>query len=310
MSGLYLGIDTSCYTTSVACISDMGIVCDERTVLSVSPGERGLRQSEALFLHIKNLPPLLEKVFSAVEPHQIRAIGVSASPVLTDDSYMPVFLAGLNQARALAAALKVPLHRTAHQNGHIAAALIGNEKISEQEFCAIHLSGGTTDVLSIDRRQKITVLGASTDIHAGQFVDRVGVMLGCPFPCGKSLERLASAAKNKDIKIPSSVRGLNCSFSGAESFAARCLERGADGSEVAFAVYDCLSRTLAKLIEGLFERTKNERTLLFGGVASSRLLRELLAKRVGQRLYFAKPELSSDNAVGVAYLAMKNSITA
>lgn len=305
MIDLCIGIDTSCYTTSVACVDKQGIVRDERTVLSVSLGERGLRQSEGLFQHIKNLPELIERVMGGIDAANISVVGVSARPTGQDDSYMPVFLAGMQQARGIAAALKVPLYETNHQKGHIRAALVGNEMLKNKPFYAIHLSGGTTDVLSVDAALEPTLLGVSKDIHAGQFVDRIGVLLGCSFPCGKQMEQLAHNATDKSIKIPSSVLGNNCSFSGAESGIIRLIKSGSDKNDVAYGVYDCLARTLAKMIRNVFLLHGERPILLCGGVASSTLLNELLHERIDAPLYFSSPHLASDNAVGVALLALE-----
>lgn len=303
MSELYLGIDTSCYTTSVACVNDNGIVCDERTVLSVSLGERGLRQSEGLFQHVRNLPFLIEKVMAQIDPSQIKAIAVSSKPTALADSYMPVFLAGEGQARALSASLSVPLIRTNHQSGHIRAALKGNESLIDHPFYAIHLSGGTTDVLSVAEGIDVTPLGKSTDLHAGQLVDRIGVLLGCSFPSGKELERLACTATDKTIKIPSSVKEVNCSFSGAESALIRLHQQGINRAELSYALYDCLCRTLSKIIKNLYQLQGECSVLLCGGVASSLLLRKLLLERIDASLFFSDPKLASDNAVGVALIA-------
>lgn len=304
-----IGIDTSCYTTSVACVKERSIVFSKGTMLSVPFGGRGLRQSEGLFQHVKNLPELLEALFAAVSGQEISCIGVSATPTTEQDSYMPVFLAGLSQARGLASALHVPLIRLDHQSGHIRAALHTNEELLDRErFYAIHISGGTTDVLLVEPQKdgsfSIHPLGRSTDLHAGQFVDRVGVALGCSFPSGKQLEALALQATERDIKIGASVQGLNCSFSGAESRASRLLSE-APKEELAFAVYDCLARTLHKLMEACSMTHGNAPFLLCGGVASSALLRELLHRRSERTLYFGEASLSSDNAVGTAFLALE-----
>ncbi len=316
MNGYYLGIDTSCYTTSIACVEadaeKQGIVLDERTVLSVPLGGRGLRQSDALFQHNRNLPDLLDRLFAAVDPRRILAVAVSAAPTAGPDSYMPVFLAGKLAAKAIAGALSVPLLETTHQSGHVRAALFGREALFERErFLAVHLSGGTTDLLSVrpnptgGRHFELEKLGQANDLHAGQFVDRVGVALGLPFPCGRHLETLATAAADRSIRIPSSVRELDCSLSGAETRALQLLGDGMARESVAFAVYDCLSRTLAKLLKYAAETTGCGDVLLSGGVASSRLLSELLSARVNGavRLWFSRSELSSDNAVGTALLA-------
>lgn len=304
-----IGIDTSCYTTSVACVKDRSIVFSKGTMLSVPFGGRGLRQSEGLFQHTKNLPALMEALFETVSGHDVSCIGVSATPTVEENSYMPVFLAGLTQASGLAAALGVPLIRLDHQSGHIRAALHSNEELLlEKRFYAMHISGGTTDVLQVEPQENgsfsIRTLGRSTDLHAGQFVDRVGVALGCPFPAGKHLETLAANAVKRDVKIGAAVRGPDCSFSGAESLASRLLA-DTPKEELAYAVYDCLSRTVHKLTEACCVRHGDAPMLLCGGVASSALLRELLKQRSSRTFYFGQPSLSSDNAVGIAYLALE-----
>lgn len=303
-----LGIDTSCYTTSVACVSEQGIVFSERTMLSVPFGERGLRQSDGLFQHTKQLAPLIEHMFQHIDRNRVGAICVSSRPVDQENSYMPVFLAGYMTARSISASMGIPLIETAHQNGHFRAALVGNEILLGKEFYGLHISGGTTDLLRINSSRiepyQISMIGTSSDLHAGQFVDRIGVSLGLSFPAGKHLEELAAKAVKKDLKIPSSVLEANCSFSGAESAAERMIRRGEDQAEVAYAVYDCLARTVAKQLKYTEEVYGNLPFLICGGVASSSLLRSLLYTRTRQKLYFGKENLSSDNAVGVAMIGL------
>ncbi len=306
MKGAVLGIDTSCYTTSVACFGASGVLYDGRTVLPVQRGERGLRQSEGVFLHTRQLPPLVEAAFSAVAPGDICAVACSRAPVGRGDSYMPVFLTGLGVARALAASLQAPLFELDHQSGHIRAALIGNEQLMAAPFYAVHLSGGTTDLLAVKAKGpgafSIDPLGCSEDLHAGQLVDRVGVLLGCRFPAGKEMEALASQAMSRDVRIPASVRAMSCSLSGAESAARRALEQGVPASEVAYGIYDLLARTLNKLLTNAASQYGERPVLLCGGVASSQLLRELLKERSGLPLFFGESRYSSDNAVGIAAL--------
>ena len=275
-------------------------------MLSVPFGDRGLRQSDGVFQHVRQLSPLLTSLFSAVDRTSIGAVAVSASPTAQEDSYMPVFLVGLKQAEALSAALGVPLIRVDHQSGHIRAALYGNEALLERErFFAVHISGGTTDVLLVephrDAPYRIVRVGTSTDLHAGQFVDRVGVALGLSFPAGKHLETLANAAKTRSVKLASAVKGTDCSFSGAESAAQRLLT-DTPKEEIAYGVYDCLARTLAKLFAAAQREHGALPFLVCGGVASSALLRDMLRTRFAGELYFGEPALSADNAAGVALL--------
>ena len=181
------------------------------------------------------------------------------------------------------------------------------ERFTESPFLALHLSGGTTDLLLVKLEDgligEITRIGGCEDLHAGQFVDRVGVRLGLPFPSGVSLESLARQAADRSIKLAASVKALICSFSGQESHAQRLIEGGAEREAVAFAVYDCLARTLAKLLTNAFAETGCRTALLTGGVSGSVLLRDLLQNRLKQELFYAKSGLSSDNAVGTALLA-------
>ena len=308
MKSLFLGVDTSNYTTSVSCVSTEGIVFERRTMLSVPLGERGLRQSDAVFQHVRNLPKLIEPMMQEIDRGAVRAVAVSSKPTAAEESYMPVFLAGKLAAVAIASSLGVPLYETTHQAGHIRAALLGQETLmSESPFLAMHLSGGTTDLLLVRRENgllgEITHIGGCEDLHAGQFVDRVGVRLGLPFPSGVSLEALAREATDHSIKLPSSVKGLNCSFSGQESQCQRLIEGGADKSAVAYALYDCMARTFGKLLTNAFAETGCKTALLSGGVSGSLLLRELLQQRLQHKLFYAQSRLSSDNAVGTALLA-------
>ncbi|MEN6340335.1 MAG: O-sialoglycoprotein endopeptidase [Clostridiaceae bacterium] len=309
MSRTFLGVDTSCYTTSVCCVSHEGIVFERRTMLSVPLGERGLRQSDGVFQHVRNLPPLIEELLGAIDKSAVSAVAVSAKPTAEEDSYMPVFLAGRLAAVSAAAFLGVPLLETTHQAGHIRAAMLDNESEFRQgePFLAMHLSGGTTDLLSVRLENgtvgRIERIGGCEDLHAGQFVDRVGVKMGLPFPSGSGLEQLARAAKKRDIRLPSSVKGMTCSFSGQETQSQRLLERGDQAEEVAYAVYDCMARTFSKMLLNAMEQTGCQTALLSGGVSGSLLLRELLAERTGKKLLFAGAGRSGDNAIGTALLA-------
>ena len=219
---LALGLDTSCYTTSAALCIPGQEPRQERRLLPVAAGERGLRQSEAVFAHVRQISdvllPLLE---TASEP--ISCVCASASPRDGEDSYMPVFQVGVAHGKAIAAALNVPFYTTTHQRGHIAAAKYGTG-LEAERFIALHLSGGTTDVLLMDG-DKIQPIGTSVDLHAGQLVDRVGVALGLPFPCGPYLEELALKGESKNC-VPVSMEGLNCHLSGAEAQLMRMIAAG------------------------------------------------------------------------------------
>lgn len=298
-----LGVDTSCYRTSLALSQDGEIVAEAGQPLDVPAGEKGLRQSDAFFQHVKRLPILMERLMEGAAG-SIGAVCASARPRPAADSYMPVFAAGASMARSVAAALRVPLFETTHQQGHVRAALVGNAL--PKRFLAVHLSGGTTELLQVGEGLSIERLGGTADISAGQLVDRIGVALGMPFPAGPALEALAARGRANSL-VPVSVSGMNCSFSGAEAALLRGIGAGLPPEDAAAEVYSLLARALARLIAGASRGTGLEDALLAGGVASSALLRELLPERLARlgadvRIHWARPKLSGDNAAGVALI--------
>ncbi len=316
-----VGVDTSNYTTSL-CVVDAAhgeLLHDERRVLHVGPGERGLMQSAALFQHVQNLPAMLERLQAAIggAGWDIRAVGVSERPRDLPDSYMPVFQAGVLAARALAAGADAAVLATTHQAGHVAAGIAtsGMALAPGEAFIVLHLSGGTTDVLQGAagvRGFGLRPLAEGLDLHVGQFVDRVGVRLGLPFPSGPHLERLARDWDGPAPSIPSAVRGGRPSFSGPLSAAFRMIDRGVPAAAVATAVQRNIAATVEKVIRSAQEKTGVAPVLLVGGVASNQAIRGRLAERFWQRademgpLYFCAPRFASDSAFGVALIARES----
>ena len=225
MSRYTLGIDTSNYATSLAVFDTAGeVVCAKKRFLPVKAGQLGLRQSDALFHHTVALPEMMQELAQEFDLTQIDAVGVSQKPRPVEGSYMPCFLAGVNAATAFAHAKGIPLVRTTHQQGHAAAALFAakGEQLFAEKVLLFHISGGTTDLLLCDQVRRITTLGTSTDLYAGQAVDRVGVRLGFGFPAGAEVSRLAAQC-TEEIKPKSSVKGCNAAFPGWKTSAMPCL---------------------------------------------------------------------------------------
>ncbi|MGI5901969.1 MAG: O-sialoglycoprotein endopeptidase [Desulfitobacteriia bacterium] len=305
---LFLGIDTSAYTSSVAIVNHKKeLVMEKRKVLEVRMGERGLAQSEALFKHLQVLPRLLDFIPSDYWS-RIKCLGVSIAPRPVEGSYMPVFTPGYAIASSLASALGVKLFLSTHQEGHLAAGLASVTSHLPFPLLALHVSGGTTELLIVNKtdpgKLKIQILGGTTDLHAGQFIDRVGVSLGLPFPAGKELEKLAlKAAPGAASLLPSSVKGYKMSFSGVETAAQRLIRSQKKPADVARAVESCVARTLAKVLEKAIRETNLEKILVVGGVAANMFIRTELEKKLEKAQFFwALPEWSTDNAIGVAFL--------
>ena len=311
MTEVVIGLDTSCYTTSAAAVTTDGrVIASCRKLLPVAAGERGLRQSEAVFIHVRQLPEQLEALSGYLQGCRVVAVCASARPRDEESSYMPVFHVGDAQARGLAAVLGVPCFASTHQRGHIAAATV-DSGIEPGDLLALHLSGGTTELLSL-RGEELTLLGGTLDLHAGQLVDRTGVALGLPFPAGPHLEALARRGAS-EARLPASMEhhDLQCHFSGAEAQIQRWMAQNALSSEdTAMEVYDLLARTVARMLVAGAKRTGIRQALVAGGVASSALFRALLPGRVAQRdrrlrVCFGKPEYSGDNAVGAALIGAR-----
>ena len=312
MSLTVLGLDTSNYRTSLALVTGDGeILVNYRELLSVPAGERGLRQNEAVFAHLKQLSATAE-LLREHSRGDLAAVAASTAPRDGNESYMPVFMAGASFGRLTAAALGVPFVGTTHQRGHLAAAKAGTELEETEEYLALHLSGGTTDLLEV-RADAVTQIGGSLDLHAGQLVDRAGVAIGLSFPAGQELETLAVRGKSEGLLGCSMSDGdLTCHFSGAESQVQRWIREGKRPREdMAREIYDLLARTVLRMVTAGTKKNGLRSVLVAGGVASSALFRQMLQERAAARrncpkIVFGRPELSGDNAVGVALIGLRS----
>ena len=297
-----IGFDTSNYTTSIAYYNGTtGKNCSQ--LLPVKLGELGLRQSDAVFHHTKSLPDLSDRLFSDIDPQSISAIGVSTRPRAVEGSYMPCFLVGYAHAKLLADALHVPVIEVSHQQGHIAAALWGANRMDlmDKPHLAWHLSGGTTELLYVepqDRNFICTKIGGTTDISAGQLIDRTGQLLNLPFPAGKHLDALSCKAENKDLFR---VKCVDCEFSlsGAQNKVQKYRESNSEIETAAYALR-CVTHAVYTATEQALQKYPGLPVVCSGGVASNSMLRRILAPLEPA---FAPPIYSTDNAMGVAILA-------
>lgn len=301
----FLGIDTSNYTTSAAVYdSDTGRIYQAKKLLPVKEGELGLRQSDAVFHHTKQLPEMIEKLYSEQTLSLPSAVTASVRPRNADGSYMPCFLCGEGFGRSLAAVERVPFFASSHQTGHILAALYSADSLElvRERFIAFHVSGGTTDCLLCEPDDehiiRITQLGTSLDLKAGQAVDRTGVMLGLKFPCGAELEKLALNA-DKRYKVKTVLKDGNCCLSGVENKCRAMLENGESDENIARYCLDFIAVTVILMTESAVS-VHGELPLIFaGGVMSDAIIRRQIISRF-KNAKFAVPEFSCDNAAGAA----------
>ncbi len=298
-----IAFDTSNYTTSVAFYDGVdGVNCSQ--LLPVKHGQLGLRQSDAVFHHIKSLPELSGRLFSHIDTAQIKAIGVSTRPRAVQGSYMPCFLVGSSHARMLSDLLNVPLFEVSHQQGHVAASLwsAGRMDLMGKPHLAWHLSGGTTELLLVEpegRNVRCTRIGGTTDISAGQLIDRTGQLLNLPFPSGKHLDALSQNAAGTDfhkVKCPE----FEFSLSGLENKVQKY--HTGNAAETAAYALRCLVYAVRKATENARKQYPGLEVVFSGGVASNSMLRQELQEL---NPIFCEPKYSTDNAIGVAVLTQR-----
>lgn len=305
---VFWGVDTSCYTTSMAVTDGQRILWEGRRPLVVPEGARGLRQSDMVFQHIRSVAQLshegegsLPSVFS------VKGVAASVRPRPQEGSYMPVFTVAESVGRSIAMATGAEFYALTHQHAHIGASLIGQD--FEGQALALHVSGGTTELLLVLVEQgcirSVEKLGGTLDIAAGQLIDRVAVTgLGLSFPGGPPLERLAAQGTQGAQLLKVSAKGMDLNLSGAETQAVRLLEKGAPGADVALAVLHCVAKSLETLIRAGRKQHGPLPVLLFGGVMSNGYIRRHLTDTF-RGLVFADPSLAPDNACGLAMQAAR-----
>lgn len=301
----FLGIDTSNYTTSAALFDDdTGTVTQKKMLLPVKPGEKGLRQSDAVFHHTVQLPQVLTELFSE-NPGAPDCVGVSIFPRREKGSYMPCFLVGKAAAEAIRVSENKPLRTFSHQEGHIVAALFSAKRLDllKETFLAFHVSGGTTEALLVTPNDtdlfSVRIVGQSLDLKAGQLIDRTGVMLSLSFPCGKDLEVL-SEQSDKTYTVKPTMKGADCCLSGIENQCQAKYRKGESPADIAKFCMCSVLTALSEMVSVLRKEYGDLPVLFSGGVSSNKLLKKELSEKYGA--IFAEPAFSADNAAGIAVL--------
>ncbi|NLX62876.1 MAG: O-sialoglycoprotein endopeptidase [Tissierellia bacterium] len=307
----FMGIDTSNYTTSIALIDDMdNIILDLRKVLKVDKGKKGLRQQEAVFQHVNNFPELFNSIGEQIDFNNIYTVSCSHKPRNVKESYMPVFRVGRGQALIMSKVLKANYYEFSHQEGHIAAGIMYNELKDKSEFLSLHISGGTTELLLVNRKNSdfnIDIIGGTLDISIGQLIDRIGVEMGLNFPCGKEMDDMSKKGNVLELKIPISIKDDTWfNLSGLENYFKNLLhDDKLIAEDVLATFFNSISLYLIEIIVKASKIYGINSILITGGVAANSTIRKLLQKelnRVNISVYFPKIELCTDNAIGIAYL--------
>jgi len=304
-----IGIDTSNYTTSCAVCNMDGVILENyKELLPVKAGERGLRQSDAVFAHVKNFQIISSRIKEKHADYEIAAVGYSAYPRDAQGSYMPCFLVGQAVCEMISALYGIPSFQFSHQSGHIQAALYSAGLNIEEQFVAFHVSGGTTEIVIAKPGAAgfhVELIGGSSDLHAGQAIDRIGVKMGLGFPCGREIERLANENAKKIPPCKISVDGYSCNLSGLENLALKLYKDTSDKCLTSAYVLSFIAKTLEKLTDNIRKNLGNIKIVFAGGVMSNKIIRTYISKKFND-VYFAESEFSTDNACGTAILTYKS----
>lgn len=311
MKEYFLGVDTSNYTTSLCLVCDGKVVLSVKRLLPVKQGEKGLRQSDAVFHHTKVIPELSKELFSGVDMSdgKLCAVGVSSKPRDEQGSYMPCFLSGYSYASGIAHSQNIPMYTFSHQSGHICAAIYSCGKdfsfFEKLPFISFHISGGTTEALYTTFNGETylcKIIGGTNDASCGQIIDRAGVSMGLSFPCGKELDEISRAGK-KNLPVCVSFKNGYFSMSGLQNKVEKFLFEKQCKEDIAMFIFRSIASAIEKSSIHLRELYGDLPIVYAGGVMSNSIIRHELAKL--PNVYFASTELSCDNACGTALLAYR-----
>lgn len=302
MKKISIGIDTSCYTTSITAIDEsLNMLFESRIGLKVKEGTIGLRQSDAFFQHVQNVPKLYEELCKNIDVNSIRNIVVSDKPRPVTNSYMPVFTAGLSFAGVIADTLRIPLIRISHQENHLYASMFEIDRHLDS-FIGVHISGGTSEVLKVvnGKELDIEILGSTLDLSFGKLIDRIGVYLGHRFPCGKELDKLACGS-NTIYPLKLSIKDSNFNISGVENKLKELYDANNDEGAIANTLFNYISKVLIKQLNYILKSNENQIIIMSGGVSANTIIRKNLEEYFGDQIAFSSIKFATDHAIGNAY---------
>ncbi|NLJ97933.1 MAG: hypothetical protein GX320_01515 [Tissierellia bacterium] len=315
MSKYYVGIDTSAYTTSLAVINEKDVaVLDLRRVLKVKKGEIGLRQQDAVFQHVNNLPILIAKMAEEIDVSKIEVVSCSSKPRKIEGSYMPVFAVGKGQAFALAKVFNCKYKEFSHQEGHIGAGMLNSGLKDKDSFISLHISGGTTELLIVkneDKNLRVDVIGGTLDLNFGQLIDRIGVETKLPFPCGIEMDKMAECGNILNINIPMSIKKDTWfNISGLENYFKNLIKsKNYKIKDIFATLFYTIACYIYIITVNACIQYKINNVLITGGVSANKIIRQHLISKLSQEgitTSFPKVDLCTDNGVGIAYMGKLN----
>jgi N6-L-threonylcarbamoyladenine synthase len=305
-----LGIETSCDETSASVLEGAGNTVTQRSLVILSQDAHtvfgGVVPEIAARVHLTSIVPVVRRALADanVAPQEIDVIAVTAAPGLVG-----ALLVGVSYAKAYAFALGLPVVGVHHMEGHLFSVSLEHPE-AVPPFTALLVSGGHTLLIDVPAWGEYRLLGATRDDAAGEAFDKVGKLLGLPYPGGRHIERLAATGDPLRIRFtrpmlrrdqqPADDDYYDVSFSGLKT-AVRLAIPGAAPADIARGFQDALIDTLAEKTARAVRQFGRTRVVLGGGVAGNRALVQAVQSRVGTATVYApSPRLATDNAAMIA----------
>ena len=309
-----LGIETSCDETGVAIYdSEVGLLADcLYSQVEIHAKYGGVIPELASRDHIRKTLPLIEEVIekAGIDASEIEGVAYTAGPGLVG-----ALLVGAAIGRTLGMAWDVPTIGVHHMEGHLLAPMLEPEP-PEFPFVALLVSGGHTQLVKVGGIGRYELLGESLDDAAGEAFDKVGKMLGLPYPGGPHVAKLAQRGDPARFNFPRPMvnrPGLDFSFSGLKTYVRNTItslrdESGElaeqDAADIARAFEEAVVNTLSIKCRRALEETGYKKLIIAGGVSANLRLREVLEEamaKVDGRLFYAQLKYCTDNGAMIAY---------
>lgn len=309
-----LGIETSCDETGVAIYdSEAGLLADcLYSQVKIHAKYGGVIPELASRDHIRKTLPLIEEVIekAGIDASEIEGVAYTAGPGLVG-----ALLVGASIGRTLGMAWGVPTIGVHHMEGHLLAPMLEPEPPTFP-FVALLVSGGHTQLVKVEGIGRYALLGESLDDAAGEAFDKVGKMLGLPYPGGPHVAKLAQSGDPTRFDFPRPMvnrPGLDFSFSGLKTYVRNTLSSLRDDSgelaeqdaaDVARAFEEAVVNTLSIKCRRALEETGYKTLIIAGGVSANLRLREVLEEAMGKvngRLFYAQLKYCTDNGAMIAY---------
>jgi tRNA N6-adenosine threonylcarbamoyltransferase len=303
-----LGIETSCDETSAAVLrmEDGRPRLDSLVILSqdIHRVFGGVVPELASREHLRTIGPVVDRALAEAGSTlaDLDGIAVTAGPGL-----IGALLVGLMYGKGLAYGLGKPLIGVHHLEGHLFAPWLEDPSL-EPPFVALLVSGGHTLLLDVEQWGRYRLLGQTLDDAAGEAFDKVGTLLGLPYPSGALVERLAREGRPGQFKLPRPMLrdGYAFSFSGLKTAVLRAVRGGGDSeaqrADLARDFQDAVIEVLVEKTARAVEELGRETAVIGGGVACNRALADAMRARLAgaARVVVASPRLNTDNAAMIA----------